>query len=195
MTMARRYSPALLMLLAAPVLVRADGPDAAALEFFEKQVRPVLIDNCYRCHSDAKDKPKGKLRVDSRAAILRGGDNGPAAVPGKPAESLLIKAIEHKIDKLKMPRDGKLKDSEIAVLNKWVEMGLPWPNSENDKPIIIKKFEITEEQRTFWSFQPVKVVPPPDVKDKAWAKSEIDRYLLAAMEAKGLKPAPPADGR
>jgi len=195
MTMARILCPALLMLLAAPTLARADGPDAAAFEFFEKQVRPVLIDNCYRCHSDAKDKPKGKLRVDSRAAILRGGDSGPAAVPGKPAESLLIKAIEHKIDKLKMPRDGKLKDSEIAVLTKWVEMGLPWPNSENDKPIIVKKFEITEEQRKFWSFQPVKVIPPPDVKDRVWPKSEIDRYILGAMEAKGVKPAPPADRR
>src|SRR6516165_7221369 len=102
--LARILSTALFVLLAAPAWVRADGPDAAAFEFFEKQVRPVLVDNCYRCHSDAKDKPKGKLRLDSRAAILRGGDSGPAAIPGKPAESLFIKAIEHKIDKLKMPR-------------------------------------------------------------------------------------------
>jgi hypothetical protein len=184
------------LLFAAPALAHAQAPDPAAVEFFEKQVRPVLVDKCYECHSDAKEKPKGKLRLDSRAAVLRGGASGPAAVPGKPAESRLIKAVEHKIDKLKMPRDGKLEDAEIAALSKWVEMGLPWPNSGNERPSTTgRKFTITEEQRKFWSFQPVKVIPPPKVKDQAWAKSKIDQYLLAAMEAKGVKPAPPADKR
>jgi hypothetical protein len=174
-------------------LARAETPDAGEVEYFEKQVRPLLVEHCYRCHSDAAKKPKGNLRLDSRAAILKGG-SGPAAVPGKPADSLMIKAVHQRTEGVKrMPPDAKLKDAEIAVLNRWVEIGLPWPGE--DKKITAKSFEITEEQRRFWSFQPVKVVAPPAVKGKAWAKSEIDRYILAKMEAQGVRPAASADKR
>jgi hypothetical protein len=195
MTSKWKLALAFLVPLAAPAFVRGETPESAA-EFFEKQVRPLLIDNCYNCHSKAKERPKGKLRVDSRADILQGGSKGPSAVPGKPGETLLIKAIEYKTPKMKMPPDAKLKDADIAVLRKWVEMGLPWSGAENDKPVTPRRqFEITEEQRKFWSFQPVKVIPAPEVKDRAWTKSEIDRYVLASMEAKGVKPSPAADKR
>ncbi|HEY1859633.1 MAG TPA: DUF1549 domain-containing protein, partial [Gemmataceae bacterium] len=187
---------ALLLLIACAGKLRADSPDRAGIEFFEKQVRPLLVEQCFQCHSDAKKKPKGNLRLDSRAAMLKGGDSGPAVVAGNPDESLLVKAIHYQMDGLKMPKNGKLKDADIAVLTRWVEMGLPWPAAGDEKPIATtKKFEITEEQRKFWSFQPVKVSVPAEVKDKPWATSEIDRYLLAAMEAQGVKPAAPADKR
>jgi hypothetical protein len=186
----------LLLLIAYAGGVRADSPDRAGNEFFEKQVRPLLVEQCFQCHSDAKKKPKGSLRLDSRAAVLKGGDSGPAAVAGKPDESLLIKAIHYNTDGLKMPKNGKLRDADIAVLTRWVDMGLPWPAAGDEKPIATtKKFEITEDQRKFWSFQPVKVVLPPAVKDGQWAKSEIDRYLLPAMEAQDVKPSPLTDKR
>jgi hypothetical protein len=188
-----RWTALLLLSTLAPA-ARAETPAVTGAEFFEKQVRPVLVDNCFQCHCDAKKKPKGNLRLDSRAALLKGGDSGPAAVAGKPEESLLVKAIHYKTDGLKMPKSGKLKDADIAVLTRWVEMGLPWPAAGDEKPIATtKKFEITEEQRKFWSFQPVRVVRPPDVKNGNWAKSEIDRYLLAAMEAQGVEPSISAD--
>jgi hypothetical protein len=186
----------LILLVTCVGTLHADSPDRAGAEFFEKQVRPLLVEQCFQCHSDAKKKPKGNLRLDSRAGVLKGGDSGPAAVAGKPDESLLVKAIHYKMDGLKMPKNGKLKDADIAVLTRWVEMGLPWPAAGDEKPIATtKKFEISEEQRKFWSFQPVKVAAPREVTDRAWAKSEIDRYLLAAMVAQRVKPAAPADKR
>jgi hypothetical protein len=173
---------------------RAAKPSPAAAEFFEKQVRPLLVQRCQRCHGDKRTE--GGLKLTSRASLLEGGDNGPAAVAGKPGKSLLVKAIHYKDDDLKMPPKGKLPDGEIAVLTRWVEMGLPWPETKVDPSAANgKKFLITAEQRKFWSFQPVKAVTPPAVKDGTWARSGLDRFLLAALEARGLKPAPPADKR
>jgi hypothetical protein len=174
-----------------PALAVGSDVTPAEIDFFEKEVRPLLVQRCQTCHGP--DKAKGGLRLTSRAALLEGGGTGPAVVPGKPDESLLIKAIRHK-DSPKMPPKERLPDRDIDVLTRWVQMGLPWPETAT---VVagLGKFEITPEQRRFWSFQPVKDSPPPPVKDLSWPLTPIDRFLLAKLEAKGLKPVAAADRR
>jgi mono/diheme cytochrome c family protein len=166
-------------------------------EFFEARIRPVLANNCYACHTDNK---LGGLRVDSRVALLEGGKSGAAIVPGRPDESLLIKAVKHADPKLKMPMGGaKLKDNEIADLRYWIQtMAAFWP-AEDSKPVapaaVKTSFTIRPEQRRFWSFQPIRKSAAPKVTDTAWAKTPIDQFILAKLEEKKLKPAPRADKR
>jgi hypothetical protein len=176
--------------LALAVPARAQAPSPAAVEFFEKEVRPLLVERCLKCHGD--QKPKGGLQLTSQAAVLKGGDTGRAAVAGKPDESLLIQAVRHNGD-LKMPPKEKLKDREIETLTRWVKLGLPWPQGAGLAAPSDKKFVLTDEQRRFWAWQPVKVVLPPQVTNTTWARSDLDRYVLARLEAKGLRPAKPAD--
>jgi hypothetical protein len=184
------YSLAVVLLVG--VSLQADVP--AADEFFEKEVRPLLVERCLKCHADTK--PKGGLRLTSRAGVLKGGDTGPAVVAGKPKESLLIQAILYN-EKPQMPPKRKLTDRQIAILTRWVQIGLPWPQSSVSAPTkaATGEFHIGDEQRRFWSFQPMKTVVPPAVRDSAWAKSEVDRFILAALEAKDLRPAKAADKR
>jgi hypothetical protein len=182
----------LLLSLALAVPARAQAPTPAAAEFFEKEVRPLLVERCLKCHGD--QKPKGGLHLTSQAGVLKGGDTGPAAVAGKPDDSLLIQAVRQG-GELKMPPKEKLKDREIETLTRWVKMGLPWPQGAILTPPPDKKFVITDEQRRFWAWQSVKVVPPARAKDTTWARSDLDRYVLGALEAKGLRPAKPADKR
>jgi hypothetical protein len=191
---AARTVPLLLLALGGPTAIaRAQEPSPAAAEFFEKQVRPLLVERCLKCHGDAK--PKGGLSLTSREHLLEGGDTGPAAVAGQPGKSLLIQAVHYK-DTPKMPPKARLPDREIAVLTRWVRMGLPWPRVRAVNPVVKgQEFRITDEQRRFWSFQPVKAVAPPPVKDGAWPRSGLDRFVLATLEARGLKPALPADRR
>jgi hypothetical protein len=173
-----------------------------AAEFFEKEVRPLLVARCHKCHGDLA-KPKGKLRLTSRATILQGGESGPAAVAGKPGDSVLIQAISY-TDALKMPPTERLPDREIATLTRWVQMGLPWPETES-KPVngISKgpgtstntEYRITDEQRHFWSFQPVKDPVPPKVRGNNPAITGIDRFILRKLEDQGLCLAPSADKR
>jgi hypothetical protein len=185
---AGRLFPAGWMLLGLlPAPAPAAEPTAPA-EFFEKQVRPLLVARCISCHGEKK--PKGGLRLTSRAAILEGGDSGPGALPGKPEQSRLIRAIRH-TDTRKMPRE-KLPAKEIAVLTRWVRLGLPWPKGASTLKSG-KAFRITADQRRFWSFQPVTARAVPAVKDTAWPLNPVDRFILARLEARGLRPAPPAD--
>ena len=181
--------PALSAVLGFFLLATAARAEPAGDEFFEKEVRPLLVERCFKCHGG--EKTRGSLKLTSREGILQGGDNGPAAAPGKPADSLFIKAV-HWSDALKMPKDKQLSEKDIAVLTRWVEIGLPYPAGA---VATAGGFRITDEQRNFWAFRPVRVVPPPAVKDTAWPRSDLDRYLLAALEAKGLKPAKAADKR
>src|SRR4051812_13415594 len=118
------WCAALALAFTAPA--RAAGPDAAALEFFEKKVRPVLVEHCSKCHSAEAKKLKGGLRLDSRAALLQGGDSGPGLVPGDPDRSRLIEAVGYKNVDLQMPPRGKLSDAAIADLTRWVQDGAPW---------------------------------------------------------------------
>ena len=171
------------LLTAAPVL--AQSP--ADLEFFEKQVRPLLVASCSECHGD--EKQSNELRLDSREAILKGGERGPAIVPGKPDESLLIQAVRQS-GELEMPPDGKLADEQIAILEHWVEIGAPWPAND-----VTPADQRAEAQRTHWAFQPVHLPAVPSVEDAAWVKNPIDAFVLAELESRGLKPSPPADRR
>jgi hypothetical protein len=165
-------------------------PSAAGIEFFEKKVRPLLITQCYDCHSTGKKK-RGGLLLDSKSGVLKGGDNGPIVVPGKPELSRLIQAVGYK-DDLKMPKNGKLADEQIAVLTEWVKMGAPQP--DDGKTVKADTFDL-EKRRQFWSFQPIKRVAPPEVKDRDWPTNEIDRFILGKLEAAGLRPAAGADKR
>jgi Protein of unknown function (DUF1549)/Protein of unknown function (DUF1553)/Planctomycete cytochrome C len=177
----------------------ADEPkfDPQSLEFVEREVRPLLVERCYKCHGNLAE-PKGGLKLTDRAAVLKGGDSGPAAVPSKPAESYLVETIGYR-EALQMPPDGKLTDAQIATLTKWVELGLPWPESTSSEPTPAdsgpRPYEITDEQRQFWAFQKVRVAPSPTVEEAAWPRSEIDRYILARLEAEHLRHAPQADRR
>jgi hypothetical protein len=173
-----------------------DKPSAALSDFFETEIRPLLAARCFKCHGD--QKAKSNLRLNSRAAIIKGGDTGPAAVPGKPEESLFIQAVRHESG-LKMPPNEKLTEPQIEKLTRWVKLGLPWPEAKPDPAAAASRqgpeYQITEEQRNFWSFQPVKVVSPPPVRAPTWPRSKIDIFILAALDKRGLRPAKPADKR
>ena len=167
--------------------------DPAHVSFFEKRVRPVLVNRCYQCHSAGK-KIKGGLRLDHREGVVRGGDSGPVIVPGNPEKSLLITAIRHTDDDLKMPKKEKLPEQEIAALTKWVTLGAPDPRVEESEPFKAAEIDY-EEGRKFWSFIPPARQNAPAVKDTSWPLTEIDRFILAAMEDKGLEPVADADRR
>jgi mono/diheme cytochrome c family protein len=174
-------------------------PDAITpqqAEFFETKVRPLLFSRCFSCHG-AKQQ-MGSLRLDGPDYLLKGGSRGPAIVPGDADKSLLVQAI-HYDTALKMPPTGKLKPDEIAILTDWVKMGAPWPgtkvSTEARKAALTGEYVITDAQRHFWSFLPVHMPTLPKVKNAAWVQSPIDRFILAKLEPKGLKPAPPADRR
>jgi hypothetical protein len=170
------------------------APSPEAIAFFEAKVRPVLAEQCFKCHGP--DKQKGHLRLDSRAAVLTGGDSGPAVLPGHPEKSLLVKAINHASDELKMPPTKKLTRERIADLTRWVRMGAPWPVGEAATAASRKgELQVTDKDRAFWAFQKVKRPPLPAVKDPTWGINPIDRFILAGLEAKGLRPNPPAGKR
>ncbi|MBY0524091.1 MAG: PSD1 and planctomycete cytochrome C domain-containing protein [Gemmataceae bacterium] len=172
----------------------ADAPklDPAQVEFFEKQVRPVLVAQCIKCHGP--EKQKGGLRLDTRAAMVLGGDSGTSMVVGKPDESLLIKAIRYN-DAVQMPPNKKLGDKDIAALTAWVKMGAPWPVENVVRLEGGKEFKITDKDRAFWAFQPVRNPPLPAVKNAGWTKSPLDRFILAKLEESNLQPVAVADRR
>jgi hypothetical protein len=180
----------------------ADGPPSAAgVAFFEKSIRPLLAERCYECHSAEAKRLRGSLHLDSEEGWLRGGDLGPAVKPGDPGESLLIAAVRQEDELLKMPPKGKLTAAEIALLTRWVAMGAPAPHGDASRPASAAKVSINatdpdiERGREFWAFRPPLDPPVPDVADPEWPRTGLDRFLLAALEARGLTPAPAAERR
>jgi hypothetical protein len=167
----------------------------AQAQFFESKIRPILAENCWKCHGDKKQK--GSLRLDSRSALVTGGDSGPAIVPRYPEKSLLIKAISHTDDELKMPPSGKLAKEQIADLTMWIQSGAPWPGADKESTTPVRKgeFQITDKDRQHWAFQPVKRPPLPAIKNKGWVSNPVDAFVLARLEEKGLEPSPPATKR
>jgi len=172
-----------------------DSPEG--LELFEKKIRPALIAHCVECHG--AEKQKGGLRVDSREPLRTGGDSGPAVVPGKPADSLLLSSIKHLDPDMKMPAKApKLEDSLIEDFERWITLGAPDPRdhpptaAEAAAGIWTQKFN---DWKQWWCFQPVRPSAPPTVKDAAWSAHPVDRFLLAGMETRGLAPAADADPR
>ncbi len=185
-----RISLATILLILLPAgTVRAADP---GIEFFEAKVRPVLVENCYKCHSTAAKKQKGGLHLDTRDAIRYGGDTGPAIVPGKPAESLLLKAVRQTDPNFKMPPESKLSAVAIADIEKWIAAGAADPRdvATSGKPISIA------EGRKFWSFQPLRRSDPSQIRNPHLAiQNPIDRFILAKLDQKGITPNPPADRR
>ena len=177
-------------LLLAPLSLLAAGDDDL---FFESKVRPVLIKRCYDCHSTEK-KTKGGLALDTRAGWQHGGDNGPAIVPGDLTKSLVIKAVRYLDKDFAMPPKSRLPADEVAILEEWVKRGAPDPRTDDTAKAAKPKRSIDlEAGRKFWAFQPVANPTAPAVKDSFWPKDPVDRFLLAKIEAKGLKPASDAD--
>jgi hypothetical protein len=158
---------------------------ASEAEFFEKRVRPVLVEQCVRCHGPKKQS--GGLRLDSRAALFRGGDNGPVIQPSKPDKSLLIQAIRRD-GEVKMPPKTPLGPQAVADLTEWVKRGATWPEERRAKPT-------TEEVRRHWALQPSQDPPAPMVRRRDWLRNSIDRFILARLEERGLTPSAPADRR
>ncbi len=187
-----RTSLASRLLLAAALPLAAFANDDAGLNLFVEKVEPILKEHCYKCHSHSSDKIKGGLVLDSRDAFLTGGDTGPSIVPGDPEKSLLIEAIRYTNDDLQMPPKGKkLADNQIAALTEWVKKGAPWPEREGQKMATRTKGKITEEDRQWWSFQPLSRVNPPAAE--GWGANEVDSFIFARLKAEGLQPAPPAE--
>ncbi len=169
-------------------------PTAEQVAFFEKKIRPVLVDKCYSCHSAETEKgPKGGLLLDTRAGTRDGGSTGPAVVPGSVKKSLLVQALKGEGGMKVMPPKDKLSADAIADFETWVEMGAPDPRTGKGgkKPDAID----IAKGREHWAFQPPKQVAPPAVKDAKWPASTVDKFLLAKLEAKGLTPAADADRR
>jgi mono/diheme cytochrome c family protein/cytochrome c553 len=163
---------------------QADSPE----EHFELRVRPLLSAKCYACHTDAKS---GGLQLDTLEHVLAGGKSGPAIKPGDPENSLLMQAIRQTHARLKMPPGGKLKDDEIEAVATWIKAGAVWPAGPAHAP----KYVISQDQRNFWSFRPVVEPAPPKVKDAKWVRNDVDRFILAKLEEKGLAPVRSADPR
>ena len=167
--------------------------DAAAdtTVFFETKVRPVLIEQCAACHGEKQQA--GGLRLDTVAGLAKGASSGAVVIAGDVEKSALLRAV-HYDGKIKMPPTGKLPADQIAALTEWVRRGAVWPATKALPPVATTG-SFTAAQKKFWSFQPVKQSAVPTVKSAAWIKNPIDTFLLARLEAKGLKPAPPADRR
>jgi len=160
---------------------------AEGLAFFEKKIRPVLVENCYKCHSDSSEKVKGGLLLDTREGIRKGGESGHAVVPKNLDESLLIEAIRYRDEDLEMPPKDKLPASVIADFEKWIMMGAPDPRRAT-RPVSKPDSIDIEAGRKHWAYQPLKAPAIPEVKNAAWPASDIDRFILARLEAAGLQP-------
>src|SRR6266404_9071059 len=176
--------------------VHAESPPSAvpaqASDFFEQRVRPILAEHCFSCHG--ADKQKAGLRLDSRAGLLKGSETGPVVIPGNPAGSVLIRAIRQEGD-VKMPPKGKLPAEAIDALVTWVKLGAPWPQDLGKAEVKGDARAISVARTNHWAFRSVRQPPPPIVRDEKWPQTEIDCFILAKLEEKGLKPAKPADRR
>src|SRR5262245_19539144 len=184
---------ALLTFLVGGAAVTGQAPlgDDQAVAFFEKKVRPVLVANCFNCHS-ANTNSRGGLRVDDPNGLLTGGNGGPAVVPGHPEKSLLVKAIHYR-DGLKMPPKKQLSDEQIADLTRWIKDGAAWPKVE--VPVALGKSGANYDKlkKEHWAWQPLRETVVPSVAGASWARTTIDRFVLAGLEQKALKPVPDAD--
>ncbi|MBI3882189.1 MAG: PSD1 domain-containing protein [Verrucomicrobia bacterium] len=172
----------------------AEIPTPQQLDFFEKKIRPVLVEHCYKCHSATSEKIKGGLTLDTREGLLRGGETGPAIVPGDAGKSLLIEAIRYANPDLAMPpkkEGGKLPEAVIRDFEAWVKMGAPDPRG-GAAATVVKKYD-TSNAKSWWSYQPLRKAAVPQPKNSAWAKTDIDRFVLDGLEAKGLKPVADAE--
>lgn len=165
--------------------------DAQAVTFFQQKVKPLLESRCYQCHASTSRRLEGGLRLDARALVLKGGDSGAAAVAGRPDESLLIEAVNY--ESFEMPPRGRLPDGEIAILRTWIELGLPWSDDGLHIEIEEEDFPLEARRREHWAWQPVSAARVPPVADTTWPHDDFDRFILARLEERNLKPNADAD--
>jgi len=167
---------------------------ASDLQFFENKIRPIFVDNCYKCHSQGAEKIKGGLLLDTRDGARKGGNTAPAVIPGNVEKSLLIQAVRYKDKDLQMPpNDKKLADSQIADLEAWIRMGAPDPRTTGSDASHTYALNM-EKGKQHWAYQPVKKPSVPQVADSQnWVRTSVDSFILAALLSKGLSPSPPAD--
>ncbi|HET6408686.1 MAG TPA: DUF1553 domain-containing protein [Chthoniobacteraceae bacterium] len=192
MTRCRPRSLYLSVLAATAAGVPAVELPADQVEFFEKSIRPVLVEHCFKCHSERGEKGiKGGLSLESRDAVRKGGDTGPALELGNPDKSLIIQAIRHSDSDLQMPPKHKLPQQVVENFERWVRMGAPDPRDGST----LKSGIDFATAREFWSLKPVTDVAVPTVSDSQWGRNEVDRFLFAKLEEKGMKPNGEADRR
>ena len=160
-------------------------PTSEQIRFFEANIRPLLAEKCLQCHGGRKQW--GGLRLDSREALMKGGESGAAIIPGNPDESLLIELILETDKDVRMPKDGQLTKRQIDDLGRWIDMGAPYPASTTG----------TQHKRdpNHWAFHPPKEQPLPNIKHSNWPQTPIDHFILATLEAAGITPTPRADSR
>jgi hypothetical protein len=163
----------------------AAGGDREGIDFYEKKIRPIFAEHCYKCHSAEAKKVKAGLLLDSLEGMLKGGSSGPALVPGNHGKSLLWQALRFVDPNLKMPPDGKLPETQFKDVEAWIKRGAPAPRGTLS--------DILAEARKFWSFQPPRASPLPPLRDGGWCRNPVDAFILARLEEKGLKPSPEAD--
>lgn len=160
------------------------------LEFFERSVRPLLVEHCYSCHSNDAKQLRGSLYVDSRQGLIEGGDSGEAIVPGDATNSLFMEAVRY--EGYEMPPKGKLAPKDIDTFAKWIEMGAPWPKEESTGPQR-ETFDLEKRAKEHWAWQPVASPTLPTCENSHWVKQELDHFVLAKLEQQGLTPSKPAD--
>ena len=164
------------------------------LAFFETKIRPLLVEHCYQCHSGNAKMLEGGLRVDSRTRLLKGGDSGPAIVPGDPDKSLLARAIRYQA--AEMPPDGKLGTEQIRMVERWIRIGAPWPvetGQSDSRPARIWNWD--QLRTAHWAWQPIQEPELPAEDDKFWAQTPLDRFVLARRRQAAIASAPPAERR
>jgi hypothetical protein len=170
----------------------AEEPSRSAWDFFEREVRPLLSEHCYSCHSSRAKKVQANLLLDSRARMLRGGDSGPALVPGAPERSLLMSAIRH--EGYEMPPQGKLSDETISRFSRWIELGAPWPDEpepSTDRKTVTE-FNLAERKEKHWSWRPVEN-PRTPTPSTDWCRDPLDQFIWEKLQEQGLRPAPSID--
>lgn len=167
-----------------------DKLPAEHVRFFESAVRPLLVEHCWKCHGP--ESQKGQLRLDSRNAMLAGGESGPAIVIGKPDESLLVEAVRYQ--SLEMPPSGKLPADKIETLAKWIKLGAPWPGSDDAVAAPREKAKgFTDDDRGWWALQPLRDTAPPELSGSSAVRNDIDRFIVAKLNNEGMVPAAEAD--
>ncbi|MBL9124677.1 MAG: DUF1549 domain-containing protein, partial [Planctomycetaceae bacterium] len=177
----------LLAWLASPLVACAADPAPGDLDFFESRIRPVLVAHCYECHGPEKEV-KGGLRLDTRQGWQTGGDSGPAILPGKPDDSLLLQALRYDPNFVEMPPRGKLPENVIRDFETWIAKGAADPR-EADPASPAPVATTARSAAEHWAYHPIQKRPAPPVRNEAWARDEIDRFILARLEAAGLEPA------
>ena len=184
--------------VAAPSAAQVAQTPVDGVDLYQTRVKPILEARCLKCHGANPERVRSGLSMLSRADLLAGGERGPAIDTKNPARSRLLTAISYRDEQLEMPPAGRLPDEEIEAITQWVMVGAPFGGAEDtleSAPEREDVFTITDADRAWWSLQPLARPAPPSVRDRSWPINDVDRFILARLEAERLAPAPDADRR